>query len=296
MLKSVLTVAVPAIVFVTMVVVGLGLTVDDFRRVWRQPRLVITAMIGQIVLLPGVALVLVQIFEVTAFVAQGMLLVAACPAGTMANLYAYLARANVALAVTLNMLSCIVAAATMPAIFAVYREVLGAATSFAPPTSKILAQLLLTIVAPVLVGMTVRTFQPAWVARYQLVLFRLNLLLVLLLLGLVMAAEADRFASHLAEIAVMAAAMTGLGLLAGYTTGWLAHAGATDRFTLAMVFVVRNVGVATTIAVIVFGQVEFAVFATAYFVTQTFLLLGAVVVFRLVANHQESNPYEPEST
>jgi hypothetical protein len=77
--------------------------------------------------------------------------------------------------------------------------------------------------------------------------------------------------------------MAGLGLGSGYTTVWLAHAGATDRFRWMRVFVVCDVRIATTIAVIVFGQVEFAVFATAYILTQMFLLLGAVMIFRLAA-------------
>jgi hypothetical protein len=49
-----------------------------------------------------------------------------------------------------------------------------------------------------------------------------------------------------------------------------------------MVFVVRNVGIATAIAVTVLGRVEFAVFATAYFLAQVPLLLAAVVLFRCV--------------
>jgi hypothetical protein len=46
-----------------------------------------------------------------------------------------------------------------------------------------------------------------------------------------------------------------------------------------MVFVVRNVGIATAIAVAVLGRLEFAVFATAYVLDQVPLLLAAVIVF-----------------
>jgi ACR3 family arsenite efflux pump ArsB len=53
-----------------------------------------------------------------------------------------------------------------------------------------------------------------------------------------------------------------------------------DRFTVAMVFVVRNVGIATAIAVTVLGRVEFAVFATAYVLSQVPALLVAALVFR----------------
>jgi hypothetical protein len=49
-----------------------------------------------------------------------------------------------------------------------------------------------------------------------------------------------------------------------------------------MVFVVRNVGIATAVAVTALGRVEFAVFATAYFLAQVPILLAAVLGFRCV--------------
>jgi hypothetical protein len=74
--------------------------------------------------------------------------------------------------------------------------------------------------------------------------------------------EAEHFASALTEIAAAAALLTVLAFGAGWATAWASGAGATDRFAVGMVFVVRNVGIATTIAVTVLGRIEFAVFAT----------------------------------
>jgi hypothetical protein len=48
-----------------------------------------------------------------------------------------------------------------------------------------------------------------------------------------------------------------------------------------MVFAVRNVGVATAVAVTVLGRLEFAAFAAAYFLTQTPLLVAAAILHRL---------------
>ena len=76
--------------------------------------------------------------------------------------------------------------------------------------------------------------------------------------------------------------LTVLAFGAGWATAWARGAGAVDRFTIGMVFVVRNVGIATALAVTVLGRVEFAVFATAYFLAQVPILLAAVVVFRCV--------------
>jgi ACR3 family arsenite efflux pump ArsB len=78
------------------------------------------------------------------------------------------------------------------------------------------------------------------------------------------------------------ALLTVLAFGAGWATGWASGAGATDRFAAGMVFVVRNVRIATAIAVTVLGRVEFAVFATAYFLAQVPILLVSVLMFRCV--------------
>jgi BASS family bile acid:Na+ symporter len=280
--KTVLDTGIPALVFLTMVVVGLGLTADDFRRVGRQPRLVAAATVGQLVFLPLIALILVRSLGLSPSVEKGMLLVAACPAGSMANLYTYLARANVALSVSLTAVSCLAAVLTMPILLMTFQAYLGEPSTFAVPVPVILRQLLLTLLAPILTGMALRRLWPAVTERHQRRLFGLSLVALAALIGFIIAHEAEHFVSEWPAIALTVVLLTGLAMLAGYATGWLCRANATDRFTVGMVFVVRNVGIATAIAVTVLGNLEFAVFATAYFLSQVPLVLAAVIVFRWV--------------
>jgi len=170
-------------------------------------------------------------------------LVAACPSGAMANVHTYLARANVALSVTLTAVSCL---------------------------------------AAVLTGMGIRRRWPDITKQNGPGLLGLNIATLAALLGFIIVQEAEQFATALADIVVAATLLTVLAFGAGWATGWACGARATDRFTVGMVFAVRNVGIATAIAVTVLGRVEFAVFATAYILAQVPLLLAAVVVFRRV--------------
>src|SRR2546426_887424 len=109
MLKPVLDIGVPALVNLTMVV-------GDFRRVVSVPGLVAAATAGQLVCLPLIALVLVRSLGLSPSVEKGMLLVAACPAGSMAILYGHLAKTNVALSGSLTAVSCLAALVTMLAL------------------------------------------------------------------------------------------------------------------------------------------------------------------------------------
>ena len=67
-----------------------------------------------------------------------------------------------------------------------------------------------------------------------------------------------------------------LGGFVGGVTG----ASRSDRFTLATEFATRNIAVAAAIAVTLADRVEFALFATTYFLTEAPLMLGANIVFR----------------
>jgi predicted Na+-dependent transporter len=130
LLKTVVDAGVPVLVFFAMVVVGMELTAGDFRRVARQPGTVVAATVGQFVSLPIIGWLLVRCLGLQPAIARGVLLVAACPSGAMANVYTSLARANVALSVTLTAVSGLAAVLTTPLALAVLQAQVGESTGF----------------------------------------------------------------------------------------------------------------------------------------------------------------------
>jgi ACR3 family arsenite efflux pump ArsB len=79
---------------------------------------------------------------------------------------------------------------------------------------------------------------------------------------------------------VLAAVFVACSFAVGGAVGHAIGAHPTDRLTLAIEFATRNVAVATTIAVTVLGRTDFAIFGTAYFLTEAPLMAAAVVVLR----------------
>jgi BASS family bile acid:Na+ symporter len=279
MLKPVVDIAVPILVVLAMAVVGLGLTVEDFRRVARRPGVVAVATVGQVIVLPLIGVALVRCLRLSPPVGKGLLLVVACPAGSMASLYNHLAGARVALSVTLTAVSCLAAVLTMPALMVGFQALLGEATTFAVPVLPVIGQLLLTLILPTLAGMGVRRRWPAATERHRRGLFALSVGSIAALVGFVLAQEAGHVAGRLAEVAPAVVFLTGLSLASGWAVG---RVGGDPRlrFTVGVVFAVRNVGVATAVAVTVLGRVEFAAFAAAYFLCQAPLLVVAAILHR----------------
>ena len=88
------------------------------------------------------------------------------------------------------------------------------------------------------------------------------------------------FFGALSTTVPLAAAFVVCSMAAGWMTGSIVTTDRRDRFTLAAEFGTRNVAVATAIAVTLLGRVEFARFATTYFLTELPLMLVAIAVFR----------------
>ena len=82
--------AIPTIVWLLMLMVGLELTAGDFRRVLRYPRAVTVATLGQLLLLPACSALLIWLQRPEPWVVAGMVLLAASPGGAISNLYSYL--------------------------------------------------------------------------------------------------------------------------------------------------------------------------------------------------------------
>lgn len=279
-MKSAIDAGVPVIVFIAMFVVGTDLTIDDFRRIARQPRTVLLATAGQILMLPLLGWLLVRWLDLPPAMARGLMLVAACPSGSMANVYTLLGRANVALAVTLTAVSCLAAVVTTPLTLLVFQTQTGESGTLSVPLATQAGQLLLMLVLPILVGMGFRHRRPKTAERYRRSLLAVSIALLIALLTLVIAKEGKQFVGALSSIALTVALLTSFAFGAGWAVGWISGGAAPDRFTIGMVFVVRNVGVATAIAVTALGKIEFAVFATAYFLAQTPVLLIGALLFR----------------
>ncbi len=110
------TVGLPIALGIIMFGLGLSLTVDDFRRVRQHPRAVIVALACQLILLPAICFGLVLLLDLPALLGIGMMLLAASPGGTTANLFSHLFRGDVALNVTLTAVNSIIAIFTLPII------------------------------------------------------------------------------------------------------------------------------------------------------------------------------------
>ncbi len=182
-MQNILSVAVPAITIFAMLAIGLQLVPADLTRMRGQTGVVAAGLLVPVLSLPVLALSLIAVFEPPAAIESGLLLIAACPIGGISNTYSYLARASVALSVTLTVVSSLIAVATVPILSEVFEAVRGVPLGFSAPLPLIVGQLLMMLAAPVTAGMALRRQWPAAAARWHAPLRRGVFVALAMLLG-----------------------------------------------------------------------------------------------------------------
>ena len=82
--------------------VALELSINDFKRVVKDPKSTIVGILSQFFFLPAITFLLVLFFEPHPSMALGMFMVAACPGGNVSNFFSLLAKGNAALSVSMT--------------------------------------------------------------------------------------------------------------------------------------------------------------------------------------------------
>ncbi len=108
------TVVLPLALAVIMFTLGLGLTLEDFKRVLVIPKGVAIGLLNLLVISPFLAFGLAEVFNLSTEMAVGLVLLGATPGGTLANMFTHLAKGETALSITMTAISSVVAMITIP--------------------------------------------------------------------------------------------------------------------------------------------------------------------------------------
>lgn len=147
----------PVALGIIMLGMGLSLTLDDFKRLVQFPRATFVGLFCQLLLLPAIAFLLLQFIELPPALAVGVMLLSLCPGGATSNLLSNLARADVALSITLTALSSLITVFTIPFFINLSMEYfIGEGRYVELPVLKTMLQIIVITIIPVALGMLIR--------------------------------------------------------------------------------------------------------------------------------------------
>lgn len=231
--------------------VSLSLRTDDFRRILTAPVAPLAGLVAQFLLLPGLTCVATWVLGVAPELALGMILVASCPGGTFSNVMTWLARANVAISVSMTAVSSVAATVMTPLNFALYghlnpdtRDLL---TGIAIEPANILILVVLVLAMPLVLGMWLARRAPGFAAAAEKP-FRIAALIALL--GFVAVAFSNNFDVFLDQFGTffwLVVAHNLLALALGNGIGRVMRMRLADRRAVTLEVGIRNSGLGLVI-------------------------------------------------
>ncbi len=261
--SALITTGLPIALAVIMFGLGLSLTVEDFGRVARTPKAVAVALVLQVLVLPLVAFGLVKAFDLSPLLAVGVMLLAASPGGTTANLFSHLFRGDVALNISLTAINSVLAAFTIPIITNFAIAHFDAEGELGLQFAKV-AQVVAIVLIPVAIGMLVRRRAPGFAQRADRPVRIFSIAVLVLVSVGALIGERDDIGDYARQVGLV----TGLFCLASLTLGYfgarLLRLDERQAIASSMEVGIHNTTVALTIALSVLDSTEVAIPSAVY--------------------------------
>ena len=267
----------PVCLAVIMFGLGLGLTVADFTRLLKIPRDFIVGFFGQVILLPIVAFILIQIISLPPELALGTMIIAAAPGGVMSNVLTKFANGDVALSISLTAVVSLISVITVPLIIYNSADFLGIEITKKISMLNIALKMFVAVTIPVIFGMIVRALMTDYIVSKTLLVQRLSLILFLVIFTAIWVEEWNRIVSFLARAGLIALILNLTMIFLGYYLAKYLTSGVEQRKCISLECGLQNGTLAVFVGTQLFDNVVFMVPTAAYalimFTTATIFVL-----------------------
>lgn len=259
------SVVLPLSLFIIMMGLGLSLKISDFAFVIRKPKAVLLGVGAQLLLLPLLAIIIVSLFEMPAYIAIGFFIIALCPSGTTSNLYTYLAKGDVALSVSLTAIVSLVTPFTIPvSLVLMMSMVLGEGQVVEVPILKTIIQLLVITVVPVLLGMLINKKAPDFAAKADKPVRTFSVVFLIAIIVSIIIKNIDYLPVYFVQVGIPALVMNISAMALGFGLAKAAKLDMKQSKTIGIEVGFQNGTTAVLIALTLLENSEMSIAPTVY--------------------------------
>ena len=267
----------PVCLAIIMFGLGLGLTLSDFKRVINIPRDFIIGFLGQVIILPIIAFILIHIISMPPEIALGVMVIAAAPGGVTSNILTKFANGDVALSVTLTAIVSLLSVITVPLIVYNSASFLGFEITKEISMINIAAKMFFVVTVPVISGMIVRSLMTDFIVSKTRLVQRLSVILFLIVFISIWVEEWDRIISFITRAGLVAFILNITMIFIGYYMAKFLASGLEQRKCISLECGLQNGTLAVFVATQLFDDIAFMVPTAAYalimFVTSIIFVL-----------------------
>ena len=267
----------PVCLAIIMFGLGLGLTISDFTRVIKNPRDFFVGFICQVILLPIIAFLLIQIISLPIEIAMGVMIIAAAPGGVTSNILTKFAGGDVALSVSLTAIVSLLSVLIVPLIIFNSANFLGVEITKEISMLNIAMKMFFVVTVPVIFGMIVRSFMTDFIVSKTLIIQRLSIILFLVVFISIWIEEWDRIVSFITRAGLIVFILNMTMIFVGYYVAKFFTSGVAQRKCISLECGLQNGTLAVVVATQLFNDIVYMVPTAAYalvmFTTSIFFVL-----------------------
>ena len=248
-----------------MLALGMGLTIQDFTRVIKQPGDFIVGLICQLVFLPIIAFALVFILDVPVELAVGLMIIAAAPGGVTSNILTKFANGDVALSISLTAIISLLSILTVPFIIFKSIDLLNASANTNEISMiGISIKMFLVVTLPVILGMIIRRFANNFVSSNEKIIQTISLILFLIVLFGAIIQERSNIIPYLMKAGTITVLLNIIMMLIGFYVGKFFATGIKQRKCISLECGLQNGTLAIFVATQIFNDVTYIIPAAIY--------------------------------
>ena len=226
--------------------VALGISINDFKSLLKQPKLVFVGILAQFVLLPLLTFLIIIIIKPQPSIALGMIMVAACPGGNISNFMTHLANGNTALSVSLTAIGTFLTIIVTPINFQLY-------ASIYEPTAQLLkdvelqplelVKLIVIILGiPLFLGMLLRQHNANLAIKLSKLLKPISILVFVSIVIIAFSKNIEVFNNYIHYVLIIGICHNALAILLGFYTAKAFRLSFKNQKTIAIETGIQNSG------------------------------------------------------
>ena len=263
---EIVTKIAPIILALIMLGLGLGLKLDDFKRIIKTPKDFIVGFISQLIILPLVAYLLIIILRTPPEIAIGVMIIAAAPGGVTSNIMTKFADGDVALSISLTAVISLLSIITVPLIIFTSANFLGI-TEISQNISMIgiALKMFLVVTVPVILGMIIRKLAENFVASKVGIFNKLNIVLFIIFFFAAFYEEKENIISFVMQAGLITLILNVLMMVIAYYIAKAFTSGVKQMRCIALECGLQNGTLAIFVSTQIFGSdILYAIPTAAY--------------------------------
>jgi BASS family bile acid:Na+ symporter len=184
--------------------VALGISINDFKQLFKSPKIVFVGIFSQFFLLPAATFLAILLIQPHPSFALGMMMIAACPGGNVSNFFSKMAGGNAALSISLTAFASLACILMTPlnlqfwgSLYAPTNTILKT-VSLNPYELFKLVSLILGI--PLVLGMLMKQYYKEMSIKIEKMLKPISMLVFIILILIAFSQNLEIFVNHIHHV------------------------------------------------------------------------------------------------